>query len=170
MAAKNMIPETDHTTTAQEKGIAVHGSSATIETSEVPDMEHFTAAGRPKPDFHPGISNMDCGSFSGSGAPNLLPFRLTDESIINVPIPAEDLEDPESESHPPATERRSSWITKLGRKLGNKGKQQILNVKMTRGEYLKYWAKDENGNYVGTEAEGEGKRIWREKLGAERKA
>ncbi|KAL0262442.1 hypothetical protein SLS55_001410 [Diplodia seriata] len=123
-----------------------------------------------KPDFHPGISNMDCGSFSGSGAPNLLPFRFTDESIINVPIPAEDLEDPESESHPPATERRSSWMAKLGRKLGNKGKQPILNVKMTRGEYLKYWAKDENGNYVGTEPEGEGKRIWREKLGAERKA
>ncbi|OJD36818.1 uncharacterized protein BKCO1_9000169 [Diplodia corticola] len=169
MAEKNTISETDRTGPATKNGYPVHGSPIIIETSEEPDMERFTAAGRPKPDYQPGISNMDCGSFTGSGAPNLLPVRFTDKSMINVPIPAADLWDG-SEPVPQPNERRSSWIAKLGKKLGTKEKQKIVNVKMTRGEYLKYWAKDEDGNYVGTEPRGEGKRIWREKLEAERNA
>ncbi|GME53097.1 hypothetical protein GTA08_BOTSDO05428 [Neofusicoccum parvum] len=153
----------------EKKGDGVTGSAVTIETTEVPDMQKFTAAGRPKPNFDPSISNTDFGMFTGGGAPNLLPFRFTDDSIINVPIPLEDLED-EPEERAPGTERRSSWMGRIGRKMAGKEKQKIRNVKMTRGEYLKYWAKDEHGNYVGTEPEGMGKEIWREKLKAEREA
>lgn len=122
-----------------------------------------------KPSFDPSISNTDFGLFTGSGVPNLLPFRFTDNSIINVPIPAEELED-ETENPIPATERRSSWIEKVGKKLGRKEKQKIVNLKMTRGEYLKYWAKDGDGNYIGTEPQEMGKRMWREKFRAEREA
>lgn len=153
----------------EKKGDGVTASAVTIETTEVPDMQRFTAAGRPKPNFDPSISNTDFGMFTGGGTPNLLPFRFTDDSIINVPIPLEDLED-EPEEQAPGTERRSSWMGRIGRKMAGKEKQKIRNVKMTRGEYLKYWAKDEHGNYVGTEPEEMGKQIWREKLKAEREA
>ncbi|KAH7054469.1 hypothetical protein B0J12DRAFT_454318 [Macrophomina phaseolina] len=155
--------------TEGKKGVERHLAVTATEIAAPPDLQHFTATGRPKPSFDPSISNTDFGLFTGSGAPNLLPFRFTDDSIINVPVPAGYLED-ETESSPSPTERKSSWIGKIGRKLGGKERQKFVNLKMTRGEYLKYWAKDENGNYIGTEPEGAGRQIWREKLKAEREA
>ncbi len=54
----------------------------------------------------------------------------------------------------------------LGKLRGDKktatGKVKVLQ--MTREEYAKYWARDEEGNYCGTEAEGEGRRLWADEL------
>ena len=43
----------------------------------------------------------------------------------------------------------------------------VKQVKMTRSEYLSYWARDSEGKYVGTEPEEAGRAIWRRKLWAE---
>lgn len=102
------------------------------------------------------------GSFCGA-TPSLLPFRFTDESVIDVPIPARYLDEPGSESKP-APERRRSVVDKLLGK-GKGKKEEIIVLKMTRGEYLKYWARDDNLNYIGTEPEEEGRRSWRERMG-----
>lgn len=42
----------------------------------------------------------------------------------------------------------------------------VITLEMTREEYNKYWKKDEQGNYAGTEPEGEGRRLWADQLKA----
>ncbi len=67
-------------------------------------------------------------------------MRFTDDSIISVPIPIENGNN----------RRRKSFLGKIGEKI--RGKEQNCRIiRMTRREYLARYAKDENGNYIGTE-------------------
>ncbi|KAL8683603.1 MAG: hypothetical protein Q9224_006668 [Gallowayella concinna] len=84
---------------------------------------------------------------------------LHDDSIVTIPIPLLVLYPP---SNPvdlipttPSKERRVSWF---GRAKKPKA-QEFRMVEMTRKEYLMYWAKDDEGRYVGTEPEGEGRKV-----------
>jgi hypothetical protein len=90
-----------------------------------------------------------------------LPFRYTDETYINIPIPIEEDDwnsnGTKSNEYNPITtdedskKRKGSWVGKLGRKLTGKTDQKFKIVRMTRGEYLAKWARDEDGNYIGTD-------------------
>ncbi len=112
---------------------------------------------------HSALENMVCGDWQNT-APQHLPVRFTDDSILNIPIPYKDLfptdelgikiDDSNTNGpvHRGGERRRSSIFGRLTR--GDKEKKEkggFRLVKMTRREYLMYWAKDEEGNYIGTE-------------------
>lgn len=93
-----------------------------------------------------------------------------------IPVPMSVLEDPSAHTTPSTTNdnpikepqqqrRPSSFMKKLKGGGGEKKakKEDFKMVKMTRGEYLMYWAKDEEGRYIGTEPEGEGVQRLRER-------
>ena len=91
-----------------------------------------------------------------------------------IPVPLSALEDPAApdgdkdatggQPQQPPQQRRSlsGFLRKF--KGEEKGKKdEFKMVEMTRGEYLKYWAKDEEERYIGTEPEGEGAKRLRER-------
>ena len=45
---------------------------------------------------------------------------------------------------------------------GSRGTFKTIQV--SKEDYLKYWAQDNDGNYIGSEPEGEGMRLWAEEL------
>lgn len=107
----------------------------------------------------------------GSGTANMLPHRFTDDSMLTIPIPAKDLEEAMStqETAGPVyheEQKKSSarsWFRRKSsaqkERMGGKG--GITMVKMTRGEYLRFWAKGEDGRYLeGVVAPAEGRREW----------
>ncbi|KAI4253661.1 MAG: hypothetical protein L6R42_007491 [Xanthoria sp. 1 TBL-2021] len=124
-------------------------------------MQRFTATGRPMPSYNPSALGNMPSSFVGQ-APQFLPQKFTDDSVLMNPVPMSAFEDPSSAPNgdddtvgeQPQQERQqqqqqrrsSSFMNKLegGEKKGGK-KEEFKMVKMTRGEYLMYWAKDEEG-------------------------
>lgn len=98
-----------------------------------------------------------------------LPWKFTDDDLISVPIPV-----PDSSADGDDTSEHAGSTTSLGSKVKHafmykgksKGKKspKFRVVKMTRGEYLKYWARDEHGNYIGTEPEGLGEELWKNRI------
>ncbi|KAL9083120.1 MAG: hypothetical protein Q9165_008650 [Trypethelium subeluteriae] len=138
-------------------------------TNDGLDLDRFTATGQPMPRYqHDHYTNMmSHGSGSTTAGANLLPFRYTDASIITIPIDLSELPPDRSASLPdspsPAIDetpsekpkekrgRAGSFLRRIssatqGEK-EKKSKKEIKAVRMTRGEYLQYWAKDEKGNY-----------------------
>ncbi len=127
---------------------------------------------------HSALENMVCGDWQNV-APQFLPVRFTDESVLNIPIPYKDLfpideldnKYDDSNNHGPVhtgkESRRSSIFGKL--KSGRKEKKQkegFRLVKMTRREYLTYWAKDEQGRYIGTEPKEKRVEFWKAREGS----
>ena len=45
--------------------------------------------------------------------------------------------------------------------------ERVKKVQMSRSEYEAYWATDEEGRYIGTQPQGEGKEVLRKRLWAE---
>jgi len=97
-------------------------------------------------------------------------------SMINVPIPLSALLSPEEITRLDTYRGqcdRTFWITRLiNRKKdkqssGGEPKERVKDVRMSREEYEAYWATDEEGKYVGTEPEGKGRVIVRDRLWAE---
>ena len=118
-------------------------------------------------------------SDSYNAAPQHLPVRFTDDSILTIPIPYKDLSPLSDESditnkdgndngpvHTGKQKRRSSLFGKLkGGDKEKKDKEGFRLVKMTRREYLMYWAKDEEGNYIGTESKENRGEFWKVREG-----
>ena len=77
--------------------------------------------------------------------------------MISVSLPVSDLEGPGTDSISFVT---SPWS--LCTKLLPKKTAPMRIVMMTRNDYLRYWARDVQGRYVGSAPEGEGPRIGRE--------
>lgn len=50
---------------------------------------------------------------------------------------------------------------------GQEGKDRVKDVQMSRAEYEAFWARDQDGRYIGTEPEGKGREILRKRLWAE---
>ena len=137
-----------------------------------------------QPQNHSGLASVmlsDGGGFaSGSGSANFLPHRFTDESILTIPIPLADIEgdivgggggdEAAADGGGGAGKKKGNWFSRRmsgSQKGGGKGgKRECRSVKMTRGEYLKYWAKGEDGKYLDSVVEPEeGRREWvRKKL------
>ncbi|KAL8895325.1 MAG: hypothetical protein Q9192_003702, partial [Flavoplaca navasiana] len=121
-------------------------------------MQRFTATGRPKPEYNPSALGNIPSDFVPQ-APQYLPQKFTDDSILKIPIPVSDPSDPTDISNPspstspstlPAannkeTPRRLSILRKLKGKDKKGEKRDFVMVDMTRREYLMYWAKDEEG-------------------------
>ena len=121
------------------------------------------------------LSSGDC----YNAAPQHLPVRFTDDSILTIPIPYKDLcpqadePDPQFNNsndngpvHTGNEKRRSSLFEKLtGGSKEKKEKEAFRMVKMTRREYLMYWAKDEEGNYIGTEPKEKRGEFWKAREG-----
>ena len=123
----------------------------------------------PRYQHDPYTNMMAHGTPTTAGA-NLLPFRYKDSSIITVPINVTALPDdgsnPRSDSLPlpvtPTPEKKAGFFRRFSAGGRNeKDKLDIKAVKMTRGEYLKYWAKDEKGVYrAGVVEPPGGRREW----------
>lgn len=115
------------------------------------------------PQSHSGLASMSLGPLGSSSTPNTLPWRFRDTDFISIPIPTSALQDPSASpitTGPPPSQRRKLSSSVLSILTGRSSKEkhaEFTMVRMTRGEYLKYWAKDEEGRYVGTEPEGEGR-------------
>lgn len=133
-----------------------------------PTLQSFTATGRPisktsasrKGTGLEGLASYDS---LGAGAPNLLPVRFTDESIISIAVlPPPDLPDAKPEASDSDEDgnpvkglkpkSRFSFSAFRRKSSSKKEKKPDFVMKdMTRAEYLKHYAKDDKGNYIGTE-------------------
>ncbi|EPE36351.1 hypothetical protein GLAREA_05689 [Glarea lozoyensis ATCC 20868] len=128
------------------------------------EIECFTATGRPMPRFTPApFMSMATDMYS---LPQLLPVRYTDDSVIPaivvgvVPGSSPSSTDPSSanpiepsSTEPPASPpRKKSIFDKFKRKASVDTEKGITKVVyMPRREYMKFFARDLKGEYVGTE-------------------
>lgn len=112
-------------------------------------------------------------------------MRFTDASILSIPIPISQIPTSSSVSCSPpiltsTSLSRSSTLVDGPKTAKLEGKKEMLKngwlqrlkgegkvkredfrmVKMTRAEYLRFWAKDSEGRYVGTENEGDKEEFW----------
>ena len=103
---------------------------------------------------HDYYSNMMGHGFAATAPTNTLPFKYTDSSIITIPINITELpldtlstdsivQDPS----PKLPEKKGGFFRRLSTSHSEKPKRDIKAVRMMRGEYLKFWAKDEKGQY-----------------------
>lgn len=130
-----------------------------------PALQQFTATGRPIP--HPKDSRVGRawgGALSadslGSGPANFAPVRFTDDSLISIAVLPPDQEklknlerDSDEDSTNPIKEEPKKKFGFFRRKSSTSAKkkdQDFVMKQVTRGDYLKYYAKDDDGNYTGT--------------------
>lgn len=93
-----------------------------------------------------GLANMPGGVGFTPQAPQFLPVKFNDDSIIPVPVLMA-----KSEAK---GEEKQGFIGKMKGIMSGSGKEKegkLRVVYMPRREYLKYFAKDDDGNYIGTE-------------------
>ncbi|PVH77406.1 hypothetical protein DL98DRAFT_517376 [Cadophora sp. DSE1049] len=114
---------------------------------------HFTATGQPMSTYKPSAWANAC--LWGEQAPNHPPFKFTDQSLIPVIVRVARSEKDMSTSRPP---RRTSRLSSLieGFQTSRAKSSNIKVVRMPRADYLKYFARDKNNFYVGSEPE----RMW----------
>jgi hypothetical protein len=110
-------------------------------------MQHFTATGRPYRPPQPAKEGWSYNSLAGAdsygAAPaNLLPTRYTDESLIMIAV-----QRPENIGKAAPAKGKKSIFS-----FGRKSKEDFIMKKVPRGEYLKHYAKDDDGKYTGMEA------------------
>lgn len=120
--------------------------------------ERTTLTGRPLRYEHDSLSNTVSGGSFLVGA-NTLPPGYTDSSLVHIPIKtalylaptaqSQNLENDVKRSPP----RKGSALSRLSSKLQNgiatktNDTDDVKIVAMSRGDYLKYWAKGENGEF-----------------------
>lgn len=134
-----------------------------IRPASVLYIERLTSISMPnfKQDWTSSLMIGEGGGFS-TASPNSLPNKFTDDSILTIMIPVKDYEDVDAQVIQPE-QRKGSWLSRrLSAQSGRTGgKSGFKSVKMTRGEYLKYWAKGEDGKYSPEVVEPpEGRKAW----------
>lgn len=131
----------------------------TTSTSTVrPEETRTTLTGRPLKYEHDSLSNTVSGESFYVGA-NTLPPGYTDSSLVHIPIktaayltPTTQSQDVENDVKHPSP-RKGSLLSRLSSKLqgGIASKTNDADdmkiVAMSRGDYLKYWAKGEDGQF-----------------------
>ena len=159
----NMVPFRDADNKAVAYGDNPNAPSPSLDSDSTPlnppqgveedAMQRFTATGRPAPKFkHSGLQNL---GGDGYTSPQLLPRRYTDDSII--PAIVTDVETFEKSAEAEAGKKKGGFFSKFkGKKeeeVGSDGQKKGVTkvVYMPRREYLKYFAKDEKGEYIGSE-------------------
>ncbi|KAE9374327.1 hypothetical protein N431DRAFT_543685 [Stipitochalara longipes BDJ] len=164
--SSNMLPFRD----VENKGVA-YGASPNAPTSDIGSdaellvppqgldedaMQHFTATGRPAPRFKSsGLMSLGGGGDTYT-LPQLLPKRYTDDSII--PAIVTNVVRSEETVQLDTKKRKSGFLSRFkGKKEKdevdeNGEKKGIMKVVyMPRRDYLKHFAKDERGVYIGSE-------------------
>lgn len=114
-------------------------------------MDKFTATGRPfkepsERDKAAGAFDMVAvgdggGGFGATGPANILPVRYTDESLISVPVLP-----PGQIGRAPEEKKKHFWSSRRSSR-----NSDFIIKEIPRGDYLKYYAKDDDGAYIGTE-------------------
>ena len=127
----------------------ISGAPAAEELDE-DSLMRFTATGRPIPGFK--VSGLQSMGGDMHSQPQLLPKRYTDDSIIPAivvdVIPSQKLVEEEERNKG----RRGSFLKKFKgdtKKDETKGVTKV--VYMPRRDYLKYFARDLEGKYIGSE-------------------
>lgn len=122
-----------------------------------------TLTGRPIKYEHDSLSNILSGESSQVGA-NTLPPGYTDSSLVHIPIKTAEYLVPSTqpETQPQYLQndvkreqpRKGSVFSRLSSKLSSSGSNSnskdadaLKIVAMSRGDYLKYWAKGEDGKF-----------------------
>jgi hypothetical protein len=119
------------------------------------DMMRFTATGRPyKRDnrYQTTWAGMANAHVPQGVAGKTLPWKYTDESLISVPCLKPRAQEPAPPAGDAGDKMKKWWRRKSltsGNSLNDPGNFMMKKVK--RGDYLKHYAKDEQGNYMGTE-------------------
>ncbi|KAL3427593.1 hypothetical protein PVAG01_01102 [Phlyctema vagabunda] len=141
----------------------VSGPAALAELDE-DSLNRFTATGRPIPEYKKsGLSNYS----DMYSLPHLLPKRYTDDSVIPaiitdvIPSPKENAPNPgQAQNSSSERPRRPSFLAKLKHDKPKPVPSVMTKVIfMPRGEYLKFFARDQKGDYIGSEPH----RQWTEK-------
>ncbi|KAK5171915.1 uncharacterized protein LTR77_003552 [Saxophila tyrrhenica] len=136
-------------------------STITSETNallkEHSTQQPTTITGKPLKYHHDnsvGIMNSESGGFTG-GPPNLLPPAFTDDSLVRIPIRMSDIYGTEVQ----VPKKKNGFFRRR-----SSVADEIKVVMMSRGEYLKYWVKGEDGKFAGLVVEPvEGRQMWFEK-------
>lgn len=82
-------------------------------------------------------------AFGAAGA-NLLPPGYTDKSLVRIPIKMTDIDG----VNPVQPAKKKGLFRKMSSSSASDG--EIKVVMMSRGDYLKYWAKGDDGKYLPT--------------------
>jgi hypothetical protein len=139
-----------------------------------PEQTRTTLTGRPLKYEHDTLSNTISGE-SFHAVTNTLPPGYTDNSLVHIPIKTAAYLTPATQTHSENVENdvkrppppKASVLSRLSSKLqsGIATKTNDANdmkiVAMSRGDYLKYWAKGEDGNFKDSVVEPpEGRAEW----------
>ena len=125
-------------------------------------MQRFSATGRPyqsptnSEKHQAAVANIGIADSMGRGPANLLPRKYTDDSLISVPcLSTEDIGRTTSSAAGPVTglenEKSSRWWKSRRRSKDGGSNENFVIKQIPRGEYLKHYAKDDDGRYCGSE-------------------
>ncbi|KAK4545525.1 hypothetical protein LTR36_002875 [Oleoguttula mirabilis] len=123
-----------------------------------------TLTGKPLVYQHDPMASLmfaDVGFVSGVNAAgaNLLPHGYTDNSLVRIPIKASDVDGGVLPIKP--AERKGGIFRKLSSAFKDKSDGDFKIVMMSRGDYLKYWAKGEDGHFLSSvETPPDGRKEW----------
>jgi len=127
--------------------------------------ERTTLTGKPIRYEHDTATNVmlgDGGGFASTTAgANLLPPGYTDRSLVRIPIKLADVggQDAIQGTAEIKAEKKRGFLSKLTTKKDARDDMKV--VMMSRGDYLKYWAKGPDGKYLDTVLEPpEGRQEW----------
>ena len=137
-------------------------------STQIPNPKGLTTlTGRPLEYNHDTLTNVMLGDggagFTAIGA-NMLPHGYTDDSVLQIPIKLSDYE--HSKDHLVVPEKKKGFLRRLSGSVQIKqsSNEEFKMVKMRREDYLKYWAKGEDGKFLPTvEEPPEGRREWVER-------
>ncbi|OBT55345.1 hypothetical protein VE04_04906 [Pseudogymnoascus sp. 24MN13] len=129
----------------ERKDSTASSGSSNSTLSDTDCFERFTATGRPMPTDYRSAWSSAC--VFGPTAPHFLPFRFTDDSIIPVVVRVS------AESFKAGVESTSQKRRRSLRDRFRFKKTKAVVAMMPRRDYLRYFAHDESGRYVGTEKE-----------------
>lgn len=128
--------------------------------------QRTTLTGKPIEYEHDHFSGMMLGDGGGFGTTsagaNLLPPGYTDKSLVRIPIKMSDVHGTEDTSHGTdiKVEKKGGLFGRFSSKR-REANNDIKVVMMSRGDYLKYWAKDDKGNFLDSVVEPpEGRAEW----------
>ncbi|KAK6416705.1 hypothetical protein LTR95_017415, partial [Oleoguttula sp. CCFEE 5521] len=119
-----------------------------------PYKGHTSLHGQAIKHDHDNMSNMmlgDGGGFNSGVGANHLPYGYTDTSLVRIPIKISDYSVTSPPSQPEEAEKKSGFMRKLSSFGGGGGKKdegEVRVVGMSRGDYLKYWVKGEDGKFA----------------------
>jgi hypothetical protein len=136
------------------KGADAHRGQPKLDPNS-DDMMRFTATGRPYvPDNRyqatwQGMANEDCPQ---GVTGKTLPWKYTDESLISVPCLKPRPEE-SADASGEVNDKKKKWWRRKSSTSSNSinDPNNFVLRKVKRGDYLKHYAKDEQGNYIGTE-------------------